>query len=124
MLHLPNLQTFIPEKLSVFTKFDSDKPYFFLKWAKDDKGHMCLYYWFHSKDNKSKYTKRVVLFEFENLFREAQKKGYFTRDDFKEFCPSMANSSPCSFVLMVRILEFLGFAEYQGRGKSIILQNK
>jgi hypothetical protein len=90
----------------------------------DDKGNMCLYYWFHSKDKKSKYTKRVVLFEFENLIMEARKKGYFTRDDFKESCPIMANSSPCGFVVMVRIQEFQGIAEYQGKGKKIIYHTK
>ena len=105
-----------PKTNSTFPKLESGDPYHFDHWGTDLNGEMCLYYWFWNLERTGKNKKRVVISEVEDLIRNCLTQGHISRNDFKKYCHTSNSAGPCGFAVTVRMLEYLGIAQYLGWG--------
>ena len=104
----------IPYKLREFPKLESGEPYQFYKWDYDNSNRLCMYY--YVTGGKGRHQKRVPINELTEAVHRFLQTGVFTREDFRELCPTTRKDGECGFAVIGRILEFLFGAEYQGRG--------
>ena len=107
------LHRLIPEEVNTFAKLGHREPYHFDRWKKDRAGSPCLYYWFLARDGVKKNKKRLPVSEIRAAIHQLRTTGALTRDTFREACPT-AESAPCSFAVVGRILEALHVAVYSG----------
>ncbi len=118
------LKSIVPSRYNKFDKLESEDPYYFDSWGIDKYGNECLYYWFYSRNKSKKNQKRVVVSEVDNLLRNSINKTIITKSDFEKYCPTTLSAGPCGYAVIVRLLEYLGIAQYKGRsGVQLIDHN-
>ncbi|MGB8112987.1 MAG: hypothetical protein WCF22_04410, partial [Candidatus Sulfotelmatobacter sp.] len=114
------LHKLIPATVSEFAKLEAGQPYYFDHWANDRYDSPSLYYWFDSNDGAKLRHKRVVISEIHKAFQHHMYTGKFDRKSFRSCCPQSDSSGHCGFVVVGRIFEALGVAEYSGRENGFV----
>jgi hypothetical protein len=106
------LRALIPNKVSAFAKLTHGKPYHFDCWRNDRAGSPCLYYWFLARNGVDKNTKRVPVSEFRAALLQLRNVGAFSREIFRQVCPTTKSDGECGFAVIGRIFEAFGVAAY------------
>lgn len=117
MVSKSKLKKTIPSKMGNFQKLQQGRnPSEFIKWANDQNGDECLYYWVDGnvRDNK----KRIPIEEIKKSVDYYQRNGEFLREDFERLCPIADSAGGCGYTVIGRIIEHIKGAKYKGIGNG------
>jgi hypothetical protein len=87
------------------------------------RGEPALIYTIPSHTRAKPYEKGVTLSEFSKALSQLKNNGSFERSWFSRNLPECAKEGSCNFTTIGGVLELLGIAKYQERGRYVTREN-